>query len=140
MKPLKLFCIGLLLCPLACLLLETATPPSALLTFEMKEKTGLKSGAMGVFAIRKNISDIKRQETQVSGLQRPQMTKFKNHLSDFFKSSIPPAAIFALFVTIALMKAAIVNTRLEEPHRQWTIDQRSSLEMQNMNLIKLFGG
>ncbi|XP_029328954.1 small integral membrane protein 9 isoform X1 [Mus caroli] len=103
MKPLKLFCIGLHLCPLVCLLLETAPPPSALLTFEVKEKTGLKSDAMGVFAIRKNTSDIERQETQVSGLQRPRMTKFKNHLSDFFKSSIPPAAIFALFVTIALM-------------------------------------
>ncbi|EDL29231.1 small integral membrane protein 9 precursor [Mus musculus] len=137
MKPLKLFCIGLLLCPLVCLLLETAPPPSALLTLEVKEKTGLKSDAMGVFAIRKNTSDINRQ---VSGLQRPWMTKFKNHLSDFFKSSIPPAAIFALFVTTAIMRAAIVNKRLEEPHRQWTIDQRSSLEMQNMNLIKLFGG
>ncbi|XP_031220573.1 small integral membrane protein 9 [Mastomys coucha] len=103
MKPLKLFCIGLLLCLLVCFLLETATPPSALLTFEVEEKTGLKSGAMGVFAIRKNAFDFERQETQVSGLQRPQMTKLKNLLSDFFKSSIPPAAIFALFLTIALM-------------------------------------
>ncbi|XP_076774603.1 small integral membrane protein 9 isoform X2 [Arvicanthis niloticus] len=104
MKPLKLFCIGLLLCPLVCLFLETDTPPSALLTFEVKEKTGLKSGAMDVFAIRKNPSDFKRQKTRISGLRRPQMmTKFKNHLSDFFKSSIPPAASFALFVTIALI-------------------------------------
>ncbi|XP_052027307.1 small integral membrane protein 9 [Apodemus sylvaticus] len=128
MKPLKLYCIGLLLCPLVCFLLETATPASALLTFEVKEK-GLKSDAMDVFAIRKNVSDFERQETQVSGLRRPQMTKFKNYLSDFFKSSMPPAAIFALFVTMALMEAAIVNKRLEEPHRQWAIDQRSSPEM-----------
>jgi hypothetical protein len=67
MKPLKLFCIGLLLCPLVCLLLETAPPPSALLTLEVKEKTGLKSDAMGVFAIRKNTSDINRQ---VSGQEK----------------------------------------------------------------------
>ncbi|ERE65483.1 hypothetical protein H671_xg20200, partial [Cricetulus griseus] len=102
MKPLKLFCIGLLLYPVVCLLLEAATP-SALLTFEVKEKAGVKSGAVSVFAIRMNAPDFKRQKIQVSGLQRSWMSKFKNHLSDFFKSSIPRAAIFAFFVTIALM-------------------------------------
>ncbi|XP_012981737.2 small integral membrane protein 9 [Mesocricetus auratus] len=100
MKPLKLFCIGLLLCPMVCLLLETATP-SALLTFEVKEKAGLKSGAIS--AIRMNASNIKRQKIQVSGLQRSWMSKLKNHLSDFFKSSIPPAAILAFFVTVVIM-------------------------------------
>ncbi|OBS75989.1 hypothetical protein A6R68_17562, partial [Neotoma lepida] len=104
MKLLKLFCIGLLLCPVICLLLETATPPSALLTFEVKEKEELKSGAVSVFAIRMNAPDFQRQKTQFSGLQRSRLSKLKKHLSDFFfKSSIPLAAIFALFVTTALM-------------------------------------
>ncbi|CAO2621096.1 Small integral membrane protein 9 [Lemmus lemmus] len=100
MKPLKLICVGLLLCPVLCFLLETPTTPSALLTFELKEKAGLKSGAMRLFAIRMNSPDFERQKT---GLQRSWTSKLKNHLSDFFKSSIPPAAIFVFFVTIALM-------------------------------------
>lgn len=70
MKPLKLFCVGLLLCPVLCFLLETSTPPSALLTFELKEKAGLKSDAMSVFAMRMNIPDFERQKTQVSGQEK----------------------------------------------------------------------
>ena len=69
MKPLKLFCVGLL-CPVLCVLLETPTPPSALLTFELKEKAGLKSGAVSVFAIRINVPDFERQETQDSGQEK----------------------------------------------------------------------
>ncbi|XP_052606362.1 small integral membrane protein 9 [Peromyscus californicus insignis] len=137
MKLLKLFCVGPLLCPVVCLLLETATPPSALLTFEVKEKAGLKSGAVSVFAIRMNAPDFERQKTQVSGLQRSRISKLKNHLSDFFKSSIPLAAIFGFFVTIALMEAAIENKGLEEPPRQWTMGQKSPPRMQNLNLIKV---
>lgn len=70
MKLLKLFCVGPLLCPVVCLLLETATPPSALLTFEVKEKAGLKSGAVSVFALRMNAPDFERQKTQVSGQEK----------------------------------------------------------------------
>ncbi|CAO2621098.1 Small integral membrane protein 9 [Lemmus lemmus] len=134
MKPLKLICVGLLLCPVLCFLLETPTTPSALLTFELKEKAGLKSGAMRLFAIRMNSPDFERQKTQVSGLQRSWTSKLKNHLSDFFKSSIPPAAIFVFFVTIALMGIAIENKRFKEPHREWTMDQRSPSGMLNLNL------
>ncbi|XP_036031474.1 small integral membrane protein 9 [Onychomys torridus] len=138
MKFLKLFCIGLLLCPVVCLLLETATPPSALHTFEVKEKAGLKSGAVSVFAVRMNAPDFERQKTQVSGLQRSWISKLKNHLSHFFKSSIPVAAIFGFFVTIALMEAAIENKGLEEPPKQWTMGQKSPPRMQNLNLIKVY--
>ncbi|XP_050997923.1 small integral membrane protein 9 [Acomys russatus] len=151
MKHLKLFCVGLSLCLLFCLFLETTTPPSALLTFEVKEKAGLKSGAVSIFAIRMNALDFKSQKTQVSGPQSSQMTKLKNHLSDVFKSSIPPAAMFAFFVTVALMgilccltvcflmvAAEAAIEILGEPPRQWTIDQRSPPGVQNISLIPTF--
>ncbi|XP_075812983.1 small integral membrane protein 9 [Microtus pennsylvanicus] len=118
MKPLKMFCVGLL-CPVLCFLLETPTPSSALLTFEVKEKAGLKSGAMSVFAIKMNVPDFERQKTQVSGLQWSWTSKLKNYLSDFFKSSIPPAAIFAFFVSTVVVEIVIENKGFKEPHRQW---------------------
>ncbi|XP_008840282.1 small integral membrane protein 9 [Nannospalax galili] len=98
MKPFKLLCIGLLLNPLNCLLLERADPLSPLSTFEVKGNAGFKSRSVSVFAVKMNDPDFRSPKSHISGNHRSWMGK---HLSEFFRCSIPPAAIFPFFVIIA---------------------------------------
>ncbi|XP_058391134.1 small integral membrane protein 9 [Diceros bicornis minor] len=83
-SPQKLLSIGLLLCSLSCLLPETVTSsPSPLSAFGTEDKAGSK---------------LRSRENHRSWL-----SNFREYLGDLIKSSISPAAIFALLIITALM-------------------------------------
>ncbi|XP_020007848.2 small integral membrane protein 9 [Castor canadensis] len=84
MEPQKQLSIGFLLGSLTCFLLETvASPPSPLSALRMQEEAELKSHSRGN--------------------QGSWMTNFRAYLWDLIKSSMPPAAILAFLIAIALM-------------------------------------
>uniref|UniRef100_A0A8C3VIW0 Small integral membrane protein 9 n=1 Tax=Catagonus wagneri TaxID=51154 RepID=A0A8C3VIW0_9CETA len=84
MEPPKLLTLGLLLCSLSCLLLETVasllSPSSAL---------GIQDGAGLKPRSREN--------------RRSTLSHFTDYLGDLIKSSVPQAAIFAFLITSAIM-------------------------------------
>ncbi|KAG3273271.1 small integral membrane protein 9, transcript variant X1 [Ictidomys tridecemlineatus] len=104
MEPQKLLSIVFLLCSLTCSLLATAaSPPSPLYDFGIQENAGLKPRSRGVFAVRMNVPIFVRHKTHVAGDQRSWLSDFWDYLWDLIMSSIPPAAIFAFLITVALM-------------------------------------
>ncbi|XP_012786299.1 small integral membrane protein 9 [Ochotona princeps] len=88
MEAQKLLSVGFLLCSLTCLLVETvASPTSPLSAFGIQEKMRWKTG----------------WKPRSRGKHRSWLSNFRNYLCDLIKSSLPPAAIFAFFITSTLM-------------------------------------
>ncbi|KAM8753158.1 small integral membrane protein 9 [Rhynchonycteris naso] len=104
MEPQKLLSIGVLLCCLTCLLLETAvSSKSPLSAFGTEDKAKSKPGSRGVFAVRMNVPVILRHNMHVSENSRSWLSNFKDQLWDLIKNSMPPAAIFAFLITTTVM-------------------------------------
>ncbi|XP_070113771.1 small integral membrane protein 9 [Equus przewalskii] len=82
-SPQNLLSIGFLLCSLACLLETVGSSTSPLSAFGVEGKAGSK---------------LRSMENHRSWL-----SNFREYLGDLIKSSVPPAAIFALLVITALM-------------------------------------
>ncbi|XP_008684979.1 small integral membrane protein 9 [Ursus maritimus] len=84
MEPQKLLNIGFLLCSMSCLLMETvSSSTSPLSAFGIQDKAGSKPRS------REN-----------HGFW---LSSFRDYLWDCIKTSIPPAAIFAFLLSIAIM-------------------------------------
>uniref|UniRef100_A0A8C8ZG65 Small integral membrane protein 9 n=1 Tax=Prolemur simus TaxID=1328070 RepID=A0A8C8ZG65_PROSS len=96
MKPQKLLSLGFLLCSLTCLLVMVASSPSPLYALRIKDKVGSKPRSRDNY--------------------RAWPRNFRDYLWDFFKNSVPPAAIFAFLITTILMGTLFCLTILiDEP-------------------------